>query len=398
MNKKRVAIIGGGASGLICAIEAKTTNPELDIVIFEKLPKACKKILVTGNGRCNFTNENLAPVHFFGDRYFLRNVLTSVHADSENYFRSLGILSYKEDGRIYPRSQQSSAIRDALLNKVNSLDINIKLETSVNEIKKDAKGFFIENEKFDAVVLCGGGKAASVHGSDGSCYALAEHFGHTKTTLHPALCGLLVNEKINLLKGVRAQCNVKLVSCNNVLGEETGEVQFNENAISGIPVMNLSHLCRDNKLLTVMLDLCHDISSTELFEHIKLQPKNDEIENILGGIINSKLGFAVMDKANLKPHTTLKELSNRDINALCETLKNFTLKIKGTKGFDSAQVTCGGIKTDEIDAKTMMSYKCNGLFLCGEILDIHGDCGGYNLHLAWTTGRIAGNSVAEYLK
>ncbi len=398
LNTKRVAIIGGGASGLVCAIEAKSNNPALDIIIFEKLPKACKKILVTGNGRCNFTNEDLSPKHFYGDSDFLKSVLTSVYADSENYFRSLGVLSYREDGRLYPRSQQSSAIREALINKADSLNIKIKLEAPVSEIKKVNKSFYINNERFDTVVLCGGGKSSSVQGSDGSCYSLAESLGHTKTDLYPALCGLLVNEKINLLKGVRAECNVKLFSLNKLLGEENGEVQFTDNAISGIPVMNLSHLCKDNKDISLSLDLCDNIPFNELFEHIKSRPKTDEIESVLGGIINSKLGFTVMSKADIKPHTTLDNTTTNDIKKICETLKNFTLNIKGAKDFNTAQITCGGIKTDEINPKTMMSKNTEGLFLCGEILDIHGDCGGYNLHLAWTTGRIAGNSIAEYLK
>ena len=396
--KKRIAIIGGGASGLICAIQAKQTNPYADITIYEKNAKPGKKILVTGNGRCNFSNTNLSPSHFYGDVTFLRKVLTSVYADDENYFRSLGIFSYEEDGRLYPRSQQSSAIRDALLNKISSLGISIITEHTVCEIKRKDSGFSVDDYYFDAVVLSGGSKASPVHGSDGSCYAFAEGFSHQITPLHPALCGLLTGEKTSSLKGVRAEGNAKLFSGSRLLGEEEGEIQFTDNAVSGIPVMNLSHLCKDNKNLSLTIDLCYDLSFNELFEHIKAQPKTDVIETILSGIINNKLGFMVMEKAGIKPHSTLTKVTVDGVKRLCDTLKGFTLKIKGTKDFTNAQITCGGIDTKDIDPATMMSQIEKGLFFCGEILDIHGDCGGYNLHLAWTTGRIAGNAVAEYIR
>lgn len=402
MLSKKLAVIGGGAAGTVAAIEVKEARPQASVTVFEKMPKICKKILVTGNGRCNFTNENLSPVHFHGERSFLLNVLTSVYADSENYFRRLGVLSYREDGRIYPRAQQSSVIREALVNKAVSLGILIKTDTPVNRIEKNGNGFTVNGEYFDSVIVSGGGKSSSVHGSDGSCYALLKNLGHTVTPLYPALCGLVTQGNItNLLKGVRVEGKASLFSENKLLGEESGEIQFTDKAVSGIPVMNLSHLCKDNKHLSLVLDLCEDISITELKEHFREMTgyyAETELENALSGIINTKLGYAVINKAKIKPNTLLKDLKQSDIDRIIEILKCFKIYIKGTKDFDSAQITCGGIATDEINEKTMMSKKCRGLFLCGEIIDIHGDCGGYNLHLAWTTGRIAGNSAADYLK
>lgn len=401
MKSKKLAVIGGGASGVCAAIEAKHCDNTLDVTIFERMPKLMKKILATGNGRCNFTNESLSPTHFYGDTLFLRRVLTSTYADTENYFRTLGLLTYSEDGRIYPRSQQATSLRDILEEKLNELSVTTKTDYAITELKKLKNGFSVNGEYFDGVIIAGGGKASPVQGSDGSCYKLLKAMGHSATDLYPALCGLTTKDKaLNSLKGVRAEGKASLYSNSTLLGEESGEIQFTDKGISGIPIMNLSHLCKSNKDLSLVIDLCEDISFTELREHIILvkgDSPDRECEMVLNGLVNNKLGFAVLNKSGIKAHTKIKELNKFQINTLCETLKSLTFDITGTRGFDVAQITCGGIKTEEIDPCTMMSRLVDGLFVCGEILDIHGDCGGYNLHLAWTTGRIAGNSAAEYI-
>lgn len=400
--RKKLAVIGGGASGIVAAIEAKTEFPQLEIIVFERLPKVCKKILVTGNGRCNFTNENLSPRHFYGENDFLRKILTSVYADTENYFRALGVLSYHEDGRIYPRAQQSSVIRDTLVKRTEKLKIIMKTETPVSSLKKEKNGFTVNGEFFDAVIVSVGGKASAVQGSDGSLFPLLEELGHSFTPLYPALCGLTTaGSNLNILKGVRAHAKASLYCDGTLLGEETGEVQFTDRSVSGIPVMNLSHLCKNNTDLCLRLDLCPEICEDELREHIAEMVRNapeTEIETALSGVVNTKLGYAVINKAKIRQNSVLSQLNAKDINNIVSVLKCFTTRINGTKGFENAQITCGGISTDEISAVTMMSRLHKGLFLCGEILDIHGDCGGYNLHLAWTTGRIAGSSAAGYLK
>lgn len=401
MKSKKLAIIGGGASGLCAAIEAKYSDNSIDVTIFERLPKLGKKILATGNGRCNFTNENLSPAHFYGDNIFLRRILTSSFADTENFFRTLGVLSYHEDGRIYPRSQQATTIQQALVNAVEAASIKIKTEVLVTSIGRTNDDFIVNGERFDAVIVAGGGNASPVHGTDGSCYPLLEKIGHTKTDLYPALCGLTYKDKkLNMLKGVRAECKATLSADGNTLGEESGEIQFTEKAISGIPIMNLSHLVKSKKQLTLTLDLCDEFSFNELYEHIeeakRLSPQK-ELEDVLSGIVNTKLGFAVLNATDIKPHTQIKSITRSHTKRICDILKGFEIEITGTRDFTNAQITCGGIKAEEITPEKMMSKITDGLFVCGEILDIHGDCGGYNLHLAWTTGRIAGYSAAQYL-
>ena len=399
---KRLAIIGAGASGLCAAIEAKKANPNIEITIFERMPKSGKKLLATGNGRCNFTNNDLSLKHFYGNDDFLKNVLSSDCSEIKDFFRNLGVLSYEEDGRIYPRSQQASTIKDALLKAIEGESTTIKTDCKINTFYKSKNGFSVDSEVFDAVIICGGGKSASVHGSDGSCYKLAECFGHSSTPLYPALCGLVISDKdLNLLKGVRAEGVAKLLSGKTLLGSEAGEIQFTDRAISGIPVMNLSHLCENKRDLKMHLDLCPEIDEIDLFNHIKHgvnNSQNIEFETILNGIVNFKLGFAVMNRSGIKPQTKCNSIKEFQIKEAVKQLKSFEINIKSAKGFENAQVTKGGINTNEVSPITMMSKKADGLFLCGEILDIHGDCGGYNLHLAFTTGRIAGKGAGEFLK
>lgn len=402
MESKKLAVIGGGAAGLAAVAEVNRNNPDVAVTIFDRMPKAGKKLLATGNGRCNFSNEDLSLNHFHGNNAFLNKILTSLYSDDEAFFREMGMLSYHEDGRIYPRSQQASAVRDALINEATARNVSFCFEKSISDIRKEKGCFIVDSNRFDAVIICGGGKAAPAQGSDGSCYKLAEKMGHTITPLYPALCGLTTSDKsLNMLKGVRCECKATLYCNGSIKGEEAGEVQFTDKGISGIPVMNLSHLCADHKDLRLSLDLCSDISEDELFQHISDTARKypvKETEDILSGIINNKLGFAVMNKACLKAHMPAGSLKAKEIQSLTRHLKDFSIEISGTRGYDNAQVTRGGVKTDDINPDTMMSKLSEGLFFAGEILDIHGDCGGYNLHLAFTTGRIAGISASEYLK
>ena len=402
MKQKRLAIIGGGASGMAAALEAAYTNPDSDITVFDKMPKACKKILATGNGRCNFSNTDLSPSHFHGSRDFLKNVLISSFADDESFFREMGILTYCEDGRLYPKSQQASTIRDALVDTATSKGVKIITNTAIEYVSKEKSGYLVNNEFFDAVILCGGGKASPSQGSDGSCYKIAEALGHKTTPLHPALCGLTTNDKsLNTLKGVRCKGLVEFYSNNSLVDSEYGEIQFTDKAVSGIPVMNLSHNYSNYNNSRLVIDLCNDISSEELTIHLSGLKQNypsKELETALNGIVNNKIGYVIMSRLNIKPHTILKDIPTNKINAIVDEIKAFGVSCNGTRGFENAQVTCGGINTDDVNPHTMMSEINNGLFICGEILDIHGDCGGYNLHLAWTTGRIAGYSAMKFLE
>ena len=402
---KRIAIIGGGASGLAAAIEskrqAKKLNIDLSVTVFEHLPKCAKKLLATGNGRCNFCNTEICEKNYNGDKEIIKNVLESEFSDTLSFFKSFGVLPYFEDGRVYPRSEQATAIRDALIKTCEILNIKFKTDVEVSEIKCSNNKFTIDNEEFDIVILATGGASQKSQGSDGSGYKLLKDFGHKITDISPALTAVTVEEKgFKDLKGLRVKGNFSLYSGRKLLKEEAGEIQFTENALSGIPVLNLSYLVKNNKNYVAVIDFCNEFSFSELEKHFKdskCKMPYFRTEEILSGLIPQKLSYFIMKRVGIKENTLFGKLSDKDIKLLVSNLKEAEFKITGTRDFDYSQVTCGGADGSDFNPKTLMSKKQNGLFTCGELLNVNGDCGGYNLHFAFTSGRLAGASAVKYL-
>ena len=402
---KKIAVIGAGASGLSAAIEAarfmKEKNVRAGITVFEHLVKPAKKILATGNGRCNFTNRDLSPSHYYGNEEFIKTALNSDCKNSENFLFSMGVLSFTEDGRVYPRSENAASVRDALLNTAALLGINIVTECEIKKLDFINNSFIINGENFGAVIVACGGKASPIHGSDGSGYKYLTDFGHTLKKPYPALTGFTSREKaLKNLKGVRVKASLTLFDGKKPLGSDYGEVQFTENSVSGIPAFMLSHLCESKRDLNVKLDLFSETDSDKLFKFLsdrRYKSPLSETESVLSGLVSPKLSYAVMEKCEILPHTIFGNLGDKKLLDLCGTLKNLSLDIDGVKGFEAAQITCGGIDSAEFSAETMMSKKQNGLFACGEILNVHGDCGGYNLNMAFVTGRIAGTGAINYI-
>ena len=402
----KIAVIGGGASGLACAIEAKRQSKKggisTEITVFEHLEKSAKKILATGNGRCNFCNESITEKNYCGDKALIKAVLNCEYNNTVDFFKKSGILPYVENGRIYPRSEQAVSIRDALLKTCEILKIEILTEQNVTEIKAENGKFKIFEKEFDAVVISTGGCSQKAQGSDGSGYKLLKLFGHKITDVYPALTALTVSQKdFKDLKGLRIKGYAALFSGKKILGDEFGEIQFTENAISGIPVLNLSHLANDKKNVHLVVDTCNEFSFEDLKKHFtecRLKTPSLRTEEILSGLIPQKLSYYVMRIAQIKENTLTGKLTDKNIEALVYTLKQLDFKIDGVRDFQYSQVTCGGASEDDFNIKTLMSKKQNGLFACGEILNVNGDCGGYNLHFAWTSGRLAGASAVNYLK
>ncbi len=402
----RIAIIGGGASGLACAIEAKRQSKKAaisaEVTVFEHLQKSAKKILATGNGRCNFCNESISEENYYGDKALIKAVLSCEYNNTLEFFKKSGILPYFENGRIYPRSEQAASIRDALLKTCEVLKIEISTEQEVTEIKEANGKFTVSGKEFDAVVVATGGCSQKAQGSDGSGYKLLKAFGHKITPVYPALSALIVSEKgFKELKGLRIKGNAALFSGKKLLKEEFGEIQFTENALSGIPILNISHFANDKKNIHIVIDTCNEFSYEELTMHFserRLKSPSLRTEEILSGIIPQKFSYHVMKIAGIKESTLAGTLTDKNIDALVYALKQAEFKIDGVRDFEYSQVTCGGASADDLDPKTLMSKKQPGLFACGEILNVNGDCGGYNLHFAWTSGRLAGASVINYLK
>lgn len=395
MNMADIAVVGGGASGLVASIEAARRGAS--VIILERNTRLAKKILSTGNGRCNITNRYIAPDRYYGDRSFASCVLSLADINiTLDFFESIGILCIEDiDGKMYPRSLQAATVSDLLREETARLNIKVLTDFQVKSIGKGKK-FFLSNanEKIEAtkVILACGGKAAPTMGTDGTSYSLAEELGHRKTALYPSLVQLKTENPMKALKGVKQNCTVTLFLDGRKTRQENGEVLFTEYGISGPPVFNLSGQAscavEAGKNTEVSLDLAEDISFPDLVnlieDRLKMFPHFTK-ENRLNGLLHKKVGYEIVKIAH----------SPREMALM---IKDFRTKITGTTGFKNAQVTAGGIVTSEINPETCESKKTKGLYITGEMLDVDGDCGGFNLQFAWSTGIIAGRNAAEEVK
>lgn len=365
----RVIIIGAGASGLACAIKLKQNNKNTDVCILERLEYPGKKILATGNGRCNITNT--AAEHY---------------REVKSFFESLGLmLKELEEGRVYPYSLKAETALSILLDECKKQDIKIITDCTAQFVVKTENGFLIKTSKGDLkadfVVAAAGGKAQSALGSDGSGYTLLKPFGHSITPLSPALVQLTSSSKYpRAIKGTRTRCGIKILINGREEASEYGEVLFTDYGLSGIAVMNVSAAVSkafaggEKPKCLAVLDLIPELTEKEALEHIK------KFGN-LKGILGTKLD-AITEKQSGGDH----ELQARAV-------KGWRLIITGTKGYDYAQITCGGIPMSEVE--DFESKKTKGLYICGELLDRQFKCGGFNLDFAWHSGIAAADKIAK---
>lgn len=410
----RILIIGGGASGIAAAISAAKTNPSAQITILDGLDLIGKKILATGNGRCNLTNAQIAPGHYHTQNTSrLNELLADMPAERTlAFFRELGLYCTEEDGgRIYPYSRQASMALDVLELALQRYRISVQYNCKVKSISVEKKVFTVQTESgqtfcADAVILAAGGRAAPKQGTSGTSYPLALQLGHRYARLYPCLVPLRCGQQtamLKQLKGIRVICRATLLDGTQKLTEELGEVQLTDYGLSGIPALQLSCWMQkpiQEQVYTVRLDLFPDWQHNELRailqQRIKQYP-NDTLEKNLLGLINKKLLFAALETLSLTPVSRLSSsLSRQDIDRLVSLLKGWDFPITGVQSWDHAQVTGGGVFLNEIDNR-FRSLRQSGLFLAGEILDVVGDCGGYNLHWAWCSGMAAGEAAAEYI-
>lgn len=413
MAQKTLSVIGGGASGLAAAIEAarinKKESSEIKIIVFERLPKIGKKILATGNGRCNIMNTSVAKNKYHGDSKLLRNIFEAYSVESNmDFFRSMGIyLAEEEDGRLYPLSFQASSVLDALRFEAENLGIEIKCDTKIESIKRKNRGFILNDEIYtDAVIVAGGGKSAPVHGSDGSCFDLLSSLGIKIKTTFPSLTGIVLKKKNKALKGVRAAGEIYIVENGTVISSSEGELQYTDYGISGIPAMEVSRevsehfaLHKKGKIIMAVNSL-PDFTPEEIFDYIvsrKKQNPNLLCEDMLSGVMPKKLGVAKLASASISCTARLSTLTKNDIAVLTEIINSEIFEISGVLGFENSQVTAGGADTKLFDITTLEAKNINGLFACGEVLDIDAVCGGYNLAWAWSSGRCAGSNAIKYL-
>jgi len=409
---KHILVIGGGAAGMAAAITAARENPAVRVTIVERMDRVGKKILATGNGRCNLTNMGASFAHFYSsDKGALKRALEGMAPEIVlNFFASLGLLCQEEDeGRVYPYCKQASMVLDVLLQALERLNIQVHCGSSVAEIARNKGRYTVKTSDghtltADALILTCGGKAAPKLGSDGSGYALAKAMGHSCTALYPALVAFKCDMNgLGGLKGIRAEGGLTLLAGDHVLGKEVGELQFTEYGLSGIPAMQLSgrlSRLRKGEKCVALVDLFPHWEHEALFRDLKARQKTQEtLETLLLGTVHKRLAYAVLKSAGLQPLSrAAASLTNAELHRLTDTLKAWPFPVTGTQGWDNAQVTGGGVPLGEIDTIAMSSRYQPDLYLAGEVLDVTGDCGGFNLHWAWCSGIRAGKAAAKAVK
>ncbi|MGN0571149.1 MAG: aminoacetone oxidase family FAD-binding enzyme [Candidatus Fimenecus sp.] len=400
---KRVAVIGGGASGYAAAITIARKSNDFTVTIYEKLQKPLKKLLATGNGRCNLTNVQVTPADYFGDRDFAAAAL-SRFSPQENiaFFREMGLLCKTEAmGRVYPVSGQASSVRESLCAEAEKCGVQIINDCAVTKIVPQNGSFLLNGEiTCDIVLICAGGCAAPKHGTDGDAYKLLAALGHTIIPPAPALTALECRDFPKSLKGVRQVCDVTLLQDQKPIYAITGEVQFTEYGLSGIPIMQLSRLVSTapNEKFSVKLNCLSGMTATDIAEFLQTaatkNPKKSA-ETLSQGILPQALGNALLWRCGIRKDEPCAALEKSRLTRFSEEITAFTVPITGVRGFDFAQVTAGGADCREFDCETMQSKRMKSVYACGEALNVDGGCGGYNLQWAWSSGRAAGEAVVK---
>ncbi len=402
---KDIVIVGGGASGLMAAIVAARRGRSVSIIEYKE--RVGKKILATGNGRCNYTNSYMDISCFRSDNInFASSVLEDFsYNDTINFFMDLGIYPRDINGYIYPNSQQALAVREVLELEALYLGVDIICDIKVEHIKKNCEHFFLITNHGDyeakKVVLATGGSASKNLGSDGSGFKLAKELGHKIIKPLPALVQLRTDDSnFKMIAGVRSQAYIELYIDDKLASTESGELQFTQYGVSGIPVFQISRYASKaldkSKKVSLKIDLLHDLdwkATMDLLEKRILINTYKNIEEIFYGLFNNKFILYILKKSGIYSKLEAKKISKGQLISLVNMIKNFEVNIIETNPFDSAQVTCGGIDTTQVSKRTMESKLVAGLYFSGEILDVDGTCGGYNLQWAWSSGFLAGSYV-----
>ena len=395
----KVGVIGGGASGMTAALFA-AENPEAQVVVLERQARLGRKLQATGNGRCNLTNLHAREGGYHGDApEFVRTALEAFGPQAVlDWFRSLGLYTTAEDsGRVYPYSDQANSVVDILRFALEKPNITIKTGVEVTKARKTGEGFQVESAEecmhFDRLIVACGGLAGTKLGGTMSGYRLLRGFGHHCTRLRPALVQLKTSwGGVTGLKGVRANCHALILRDGRPVAESTGELQFTEYGLSGPVIFEISRdVCQGAGEWLCRLDFLPDMDAFTLEEELLRRRETGlTAENLLTGILHNRLGRVLVKEAEVSGSRPIAEISDAQLRQVCRMVKGFSVSLTEPLGMDSAQVTAGGILTGEFDPATMESRLVPGLYACGEVLDVDGDCGGYNLQWAWSSGRLAG--------
>lgn len=411
MGRPEGIIIGGGAAGLMAAITAAENGA--GVTILEHMPRVGKKILSTGNGKCNLTNLDMRPdCYRCGTADFPMTAIGRFSvADTVSFFRRLGVVVTDRNGYVYPASGQAQTVLDALREKAESLEIRIVTECRPETVERDGTGFCVRTScgafQGDFLILAAGSKAAPATGSDGSGYDLAASLGHKIVKPLPALVQLKCRgDFFRSIAGVRTEAEVSLYTAGkhgelgDLLASDRGELQLTDYGISGIPVFQVSRYASEaldrKKRVLAVLDFFPSLKDEELFSLLKEQRmylSDRKAEGFLNGIFHKKLAALFLKTAGIRGEEMAGRLSDKKLLAAAELIKRTVVEVTAANSFDKAQVCMGGVRVKDVDPCTMESRLVPGLYFAGEILDVDGICGGYNLQWAWSSGYAAGASA-----
>ena len=396
----KVLILGGGASGLMAALSA-AQDKQNTVTVLERQSRVGRKLLATGNGRCNLTNLDLSPEHYHGqDAIFARAALSQFDGKATlEFFDARGLLTTAEpSGRVDPLSDQANSVLDVLRFAAAQAGVQLVCGFDAQSVKKKARGYQAAGADgstyfSDKLIVACGGCAGKALGGTMSGYELLTQLGHSRTALHPSLTQIRTDPApIRGLKGVRADCHIRLRAGGRTVQEDAGEAQFTETGVSGPAAFTLSRQAGQAQEAELLLDLLRAYPEPQVLALLaarKTALPQLAAEDALAGMLHPRLGKTLCRACGLGQQP-LAGVPDEALAALAKKIKNFALPVTGVSGFESAQVTAGGVRTAEFRADTLESRLAPGVFACGEVLDIDGDCGGYNLQWAWSSGYVAG--------
>ena len=403
----KVGIIGAGASGVFAALILKQNY--IDTTVIERNANALKKIYATGNGRCNFTNRNVSYKNYHGEnpKFTISAIKKFDNNNVIEFFNDMGIPEVElENGKIFPKSLQASSIVKQMMCLANHLEVEFIFDSFVDDVRKNGDVFEVKSNdsiyKFDYLIVACGSKAYKKSGSDGNGYILMKKLGHNIVKTHPGIVQLKLNgDSFKKMSGTKFKANAKLVVDGKEVFEFYHDVLFTDYGISGPTILQLSGeaiRAKNNGLdVKIRIDTV-DLDENKLYEQlIYIISLNyyKKINELLVGLINDNLIEEVLNQAGINYDINVCELSKEEIYKLAHTLKNLEFSVSGYKDEDSGQITCGGVDTDEINPSTMESKKIKNLYIIGEIMDVDGDCGGYNLQWAFSSAYSCAMSIIK---
>lgn len=399
----KIGIIGGGAAGIMAALQIKGH----EVHIFERNNRIGKKLLATGNGRCNYTNLNMGPEYYHGmERGFVKPALNYFgKEDTIDFFKSHLMLSTSiENGRTYPVTLKASSVLNLFLRELDKKNIYIHTNYFLRQIEKTKGGFKLQfkgEEPFyvDRVVFATGGMSMPVSGSDGNGYRILKSLGHTLVEPFPGLVQVkLKSEFLRHLAGTKVVGEVRLIKNGKVIGREEGDLLFTKYGISGPPILDLSRKVGENLNSKLYMEIPFVNNLQGDFESFAVNAFNNSdstLGEFIEGVCDKKFLRVVEALINIDKNTPLKEINDSLRDRIIKVLHSTRFEVEGLNGYGESQVTCGGISTEEVNSETMESKIVKGLYLIGEVLDVDGDCGGYNIQWAFSSAALCGKVLSS---